>query len=294
MTTLEIHTSDLTGPCLRRVELRLNGKASASTESAKFFGLLWGEVAAACHDNSDFTDPFVIALLPKARDRVIAKAKEENSPVSPVVTRDMTDTLAEIGALVRVYRERCVPMIGKFLGCELPIRATFDVDGEPVEFASHLDLLFRDKDGRLVVWDWKAGKDAPSFYELSRNMQFGMYGLACRYGSVMLGDEWIEFEEWPSLYWVHVQNLYPFGRATTTKEWDGTAWTERKYTKGESRPIDKIVIPSGVYPEGESEIMRRFAEHVRMRRSGIMPAIPGEHCMFCDSVRWCENLGGQS
>lgn len=291
---MEVHTSDLTKPCPRQVALRLEGKAIGSTQSAKAWGLLWHEAVTTCHMVGKFTPAAASSIVPDAWDRVAKKAAAENSPLSDTVKRDLTTIMAEVAALIPVYGERCVPLIGKVIGCELPIRATIDVDGEPVDFASHIDLLCRDKDGGLVVWDWKGGKDAPSHYELSRNMQFGTYGLACRYGSVMVDGEWVEFSEWPSLYWVQVRNLKPFGRATVLSEWD-TEKMERvdvSYEKGQHRPIGKIVIPSGVYPEGEAEILRRFEEHVRMRRSGLMPAIPGEHCQFCDSRKWCNGLGG--
>jgi len=292
---MEVHTSDLTKPCLRAVDLRLNGKAIGCTQSAKAWGLLWHEAATACHLDGQFAGPCLGSVVSSAWHRVSERAKEENSPLSDAVTRDIPTIMAEVAAFLPVYGERCVPLIGKAIGCELPIRATFEVDGEDVDFASHLDLLCRDRDGGLMLWDWKGGKDAPSFYELSRNMQFGMYGLALRHGSVMIDGEWVEFREWPSMYWIQVRNLKPFGRASTVKEWDEDAndWAEVKYEKGQHRPMNKIVIPSGVYPEGEGEILRRFAEHVRLRRAGIMPAIPGEHCQFCDSRRWCETLGGQ-
>lgn len=291
---MEVHTSDLTKPCLRAVDLRLNGKAVGSTQSAKAWGLLWHEAATCCHLLSEFSGARVGTTVSESWNQVAKRAEAENSPLSETVTRDITTIMAEVASLLPIYGERVAPLIGKFIGCELPIRATIDVDDEPVDFASHLDLLCRDKDGGLMVMDWKGGKDAPSFYELSRNMQFGMYAFACRYGAVQVDGEWVEFGEWPSLYWVQVRNLKPFGRASTAKEWDEEAneWVERKYEKGESRPLNKIVIPSGVYPEGEAEILRRFTEHVRLRRAGIMPAIPGEHCQFCDSRRWCDGLGG--
>lgn len=291
---MEVHTSDLTKPCLRAVSLRLNGKAIGSTQSAKAWGLLWHEAATACHRLNNFAGTKVGDVVSTSWQAVADKAKDENSPLSDAVNRDIPTIMAEVAALLPVYGERCVPLIGKFIGCEVPIRATLDVDGEDVEFASHLDLLCRDKDGGLMVWDWKGGKDSPSFYELSRNMQFGMYGWALRYGSVLIDGEWVEFREWPSLYWVQVRNLKPFGRATVLSVWDETKGerVDVSYEKGQHRPLNKIVIPSGVYPEGEGEILRRFAEHVRLRRAGIMPAIPGEHCQFCDSKRWCDGLGG--
>jgi hypothetical protein len=146
-----------------------------------------------------------------------------------------------------------------------------------------------------MVVDWKTGEDCPAFYELSRNMQFGMYAYAVKHGAVLVDGEWLEFGEWPSLTWCHIRNLKGFGRATTVKEYDPATGetTETPYAKGQQRPIEKIMVPSGVYPEGEGEILRRFTEHVRLRRMGIMPATPGEHCRFCDSVRFCDDLGGK-
>lgn len=292
--TLEVHTSDLTKPCPRAVELRLNGKAVGTTQSAKAWGLLWHEAATGCHLAGRFDAAYADSIVPQAWASVLGKAKVENSPPSDAVKRDATTIQAEVASLLPMYGDRCASMVRKLIGCELPVRMTIAVDGKDVEFASHIDLLFRDDDGRLVVWDWKGGKDAPSFHELSRNMQFGMYGLTLRYGSVLMDGEWVEFGEWPSLAWVQVRNLKPFGRATTLTEFDGekNEWVDVEYAKGQYRPIHKIVIPSGVYPEGEPEIRRRFAEHVRMRRTGLMPAIPGEHCQFCDSRRWCDGLGG--
>ncbi len=291
---MEVHTSDLTKPCLRQVDLRLRGKAIGSTQSAKAWGLLWHEAVQTCHADKRFDSPHAMAIVAPAWERVQAKCKEENSPLSPTVTRDLTTMCAEVASLLPVYGERVVPLLGKVIGCELPIRATIEVDGEDVDFASHLDLLCRTPSGLMVV-DWKTGEDCPAFYELSRNMQFGMYAYAVKHGAVLVDGEWLEFGEWPSLTWCHIRNLKGFGRATTVKEYDPATGetTETPYAKGQQRPIEKIMVPSGVYPEGEGEILRRFTEHVRLRRMGIMPATPGEHCRFCDSVRFCDDLGGK-
>lgn len=293
--TLEVHTSDLTSPCLRRVDLRLRGKAIGITESAKAGGLLWHEAVQQCHADNRFDAPHAAAIVSPAWARVQERCKAENQPLSPAVTRDLTTLCAEVAQLLPVYGERVASTLGKVIGCELPIRCTIDVDGEPVEFASHIDLLCRFPSGSLGIVDWKYGKEAPTFWELSRNMQFGMYGYAARHGAIMVDGEWVEFGEWPSLYWCQIRNLRGFGRATTVKEYNSeqAAWEEVPYAKGQQRPIEKIMIPSGVYPEGEAEILRRFAEHVRLRRMGIMPAIPGEHCQFCDSVKFCGRLGGE-
>lgn len=285
MTITEIHTSDLTRPCMRSVQLRHEGKIDAETTGAMFDGLVFGEACAMAHaaglaDDIDHWGIVSIAWQ-KCHDRCLA----EKQPVSRAVGENAEQTVKDIAALVAEYADRFREHFArwKVIGTEVPIRAAFDVDGEPVDFASHLDLMFRDHTGVLNVWDWKLAyeKDAsPEF--LARQMQLPLYAVGVEVGEVLIGGEWIAMEERPTVAWIDGASLRTYKRKTTMG--DGTVMG-----LGDRRPLSRIV--REVVVRNPTAVLAEFAVRVRMQRAGLWPTNPDPvGCRICASRRWCPSF----
>ncbi len=278
---LELHTSDLTASCLRAVQLRHEGKVIGSSPSAMFRGNLIGELFRLCHER-DFAEATIFQAANEAKNNCIARARDEHQPITAAVSDAIVPLVAEAAELAKWYGERVVPTLGRVLGCELPIRWTMDVDGVPVDFASHLDLLHRLPSGILGVGDWKAREESPTLAYLDRNMQLALYFLMVKHGEILLDGEWVAFDEWPLVSWIHANNLAPYKRSG-----DG-------YKKGEHRPLERIVMGCGFEPAKESAIAEELALRVRMWRAGFFPTNPDPvGCFICPSRTHCTHFGGE-
>lgn len=279
----EFHTTDLTEPCLKSVQLRHEGKRIARMTSALYRGCLWHEAARMLHER-DAWENDLFSLVLQSNDLVMARSKEEDRPISEACERNRHETMAEVGKLLARYTMLFSGIFrrAKLIGCELPVRLTMDVDGEPAEFATHADLLFRGHDGALCLWDWKTGEDSPTWEYLTRNLQFGMMHMGVAHGEVCVGDDhWVRFNEAPMMKWVHVNYLAPYGRTTTVGD--------VTFKKGDARPIESVLRDIPVNDEGV--IVDEFSTRVRMARAGHFPMIPSETgCHLCESNQFCPNF----
>jgi hypothetical protein len=295
----ELHSGDFTESCLRRVRLRHEGKVMGETTTALYRGSVFHEAVRILHVGRKWDRQSIGIAVTKAAAQVEAEAKANRKPLSPAVEEKKFTTQTEVEKLVQRYAGLLAPVVeaGSLIGCEMPIRLTLDVDGEPQEFASHLDLLYRqtaDEDKPLCLWDFKTGEDAPTRAFLSRNLQLGFYYLALRYGSVLVDGEWLEFDEWPSVWWIHANNLAPYKRAGKYTDLDGS---EVEYKAGDMRPLQTVLHPCGFSPDKEEAIRAALVERVRMMRAGFWPASPDPvGCHICPSNRHCESFceGGEA
>jgi len=295
----EIHTSDLTSPCMRAVLHRLLGESLNVVPSAMARGLIAGATLEICHDNC-LTEPDLVveackdALL-NVRDSLSSEGRQFSDSVEANLEQIVLDVISMAGHYVERFGGRLVCCAK--LGTEVPIRMTVEhpMFDEPVEFASHLDAIFRDTEGvfgmgkdRLIVWDWKWRKDAPTGSYLHRNMQLGMYALACLKGAICRNvqmDIWEMPCELPAVAWVHLPHLFPYKRKTVTKSGDGE---ETVFVKGDSRPEDRIL--QWVYHSHESldTITDDFAQRVHMMQMGMFPkTVSVQGCQTCPSEQWC-------
>ena len=287
-TILEIHTSDLSAECLRSVELRWEGKVDGEMPGAMVRGSLWHYAAEDWHallGSNGVPEPKV--CVANAIQKLHDEAAKSNRPMTAAALRNLEETKAEVIELLGHYSRRFIDIFDneatKVIGCEVPIRYEFEVDGEPVMFASHLDLLFRNEAG-IHCWDWKTGEDSPTYDYLNRNMQLAMYALALRHGEVLVGGWWTRMEQWPSLSWCHVNNLAPYRRAVTLG--DGT-----KFAKGDLRPLQSVLMPADIREEAEPAIRRELQMRVRMIRAGFFPTNPTEKgCFVCPSKAHCQEF----
>lgn len=289
-TLAEFHTSDLAEPCQRKVLLTHQGRAVGSMPSALYRGNLLHHALRTCHSRGEWTPEAIGGSVVDAAAAVALEATRENRPITPAVVASYSDHWAEAERIVRAYGQRVAPLFPKVIATEAPIRLTLDVDGEPAEFASHIDLLSRDDKGRLCIPDFKSQADAPTRAYLNRNLQFGLYWLACKYGSIQL-DEWSGWQtldEWPRMAWVHLNHLLPYGRKTTVNDYETGESTT--YEKGQARPLDKVVLWADYVPDCEDVVRARLADFVRMRRHGLYPMSPDPlGCHLCECRDVCDS-----
>lgn len=287
LVVLETHSSDLTASCLRARLLAHEGKRDATVGTALYRGQLWHAARRAVIERKTTSNPFHTALvLSVARDEV---RKEAGDSLTDAKGLDEAD--AEVEKWLAEYIDRVVPTLGKIIGQEVPLRFTLDVDGEPQEFATHIDLAFTDATGRLHLHDDKTGEDAPTRAYLERNYQFGMMAYGVRHGLVETDIGWVALGQWPTISWVHVRHLKTYSRKTSVTNYETGEVDE--FGKGDRRPLDKIVIPVTYTDADERHIVDALSERVRMMRAGFWPANPSEvGCHLCESRRWCQRMGG--
>lgn len=283
----EIHTSDLTARCLKSVELRHNRKIIAEATGALYKGLLFGECCRMIHERASWEIPSIPGIMLESAKAVAKQLSEERRPLSDAVNKSLSIIQTEVLRFVEQYagRQRDHFKNTRLIGCELPIRVTIDVDGEEQEFASHLDLAYR-MGNVLYVRDWKLREDAPTTAYLGRNLQMALYWFAVKHGQVMVGDEWVAFDEYPIIEWFDAQRLGVYKRATTIVDED--TGEEIKVPAGTARPIEKIVRTVVYQPEQEAAFLNEIATRVRMFRAGMYPTNPDPiGCHLCESNRWC-------
>lgn len=281
MAMRDIHTSDLTASCLKAVELRIAGKIRGEGTSAIYRGLLFHEVLQICHVAKDFSFQGINKAVMAAPVIVQKKLESENRRMTAAAEASVVAVKAEVAKLVGHYGERLFPLVrdGKLIGCELPVRCAV----EGFLFASHIDLLWRDAKGVLHIWDWKSGEDAPTFAYLNRNLQLGMYSLATHRGEICVSGEWIAFDCFPRVSWVHLNNLAPYSRKTKGKDDSGA---EVEFAAGEHRPLSRILFTPDL--SNHAAVEAAFLVRAQMMEAGLFPATPDPvGCHICESQEWC-------
>lgn len=292
VSVAELHTSDFTAACAKRAELRLRGQVYAETQTATATGQLFHELVSAWWDawGGATSDSNIEAFDVCAR-----RARVEGQRFSEAVMKNRADIEATAAKWMALYEARftelrdCVEVVG----VELPVRYTLDVDGTPQEFASHLDLLYRDGN-RLVIRDWKTGEDAPHFAYLRRNLQLGLYWLAVAEGEVCIDaglDQWVNFGEWPSIEWLHVRSLEPYKKACPGIN---DAGEPVNFAKGDLRPTRQVVRKVEYVPAQADTFKEELRTRVRMVRTGVWPMNPDPvGCGLCQSKAFCPAWGVQ-
>lgn len=288
--TGEVHTSELTCACPRQAFLRLHGRGHGLCEGALFKGLLFGEVLERWHAGVPI-DRGVLEGVTAVFDKLKAEGR---TPSAPVVDNQGTHA-NEIQKAAEHYAERFGDYFAKceIIGTEVPCRLTLDVDWEPVNFASHIDLIFKGPDPRtskgefLHVIDWKFRKDSPSPFYLARNLQLGLYALCVDRGELLVDGEWVTFGAWPRSWWLDGASCKPYARKTIARDDDGE---QREFKKGDARPQRSVLIEAPITKP--DAVIDALSERVRMMRDGHWPAIPSpDGCRFCDVAHACPSFG---
>jgi hypothetical protein len=326
------HTTDLQAECHHSVLLRRMGKIKGEYTTALYRGQLAGQVLERLHEHvhpNAWTDVGVIdEHLGIGQANVEEMAKKEKRPVSDGCRNQIPTILKDVRARVQHYADRMQDYFSRceLIGCELPVYLEFDMElgGEGDEkfiVSSHLDLLFRDPQGQLRLWDFKyknqdelfiiitdpeTGKeqkytfmskeeDSPKMDYLGRNIQFGAYWLACVAGLVQLPEgsfsaptrdsqSWHHFNEPPILGWVDLANFKPYARRATVAV-DGVPTI---FNKNDERPQCVLIKQWTESPDKEETIKEDIAATITLMRRGIFVKAPGpQRCGFCESREWC-------
>ncbi len=286
----EWHTSDLLSRCAKRVQLKHEGKALPEIGTAMLRGTLFHAIAEAWHRGEVFD-----------LNNVLEGIRDEGRELTPAAARDIHELVEEVSKLVDLYIARFGEYFKrcKVLGVEVPVRWSTKIQGQTVNFASHMDLVFRDPAGALCVWDWKTGDTDWGDDYAARSMQVGMYFIGVQYGAVELvtgqyedGEdlrEWVELQEPPHVSIINVENLKPYAKKTTARDDNGE---EREFVKGDERPMRAIAFE--VMVNNEQEVIDQFSTRVLMDRAGLWPMTPTDKgCRVCECRKSCPTWSAQ-
>ena len=295
MRIAEVHSTDLTEPCMRKTYHRHRGEVTGEATTALYRGLVAGKALELLH--GDWDEPTPELTIAAASD-VAKSLVDEGRIISDSVENNRQDILAEVSEVVDLYRDRFEPLFSKcqFIGAEVPVRLSLPFG----EFASHLDLLVRDTHnsfgwgkGRLVCFDWKWRADTATYPYLARNLQFALYYLMILKGKTKAFEgkgefDWISFEEEATVAWLDLTALKPYRRKTTTINEVGEL-VERK--KGDLRPMKSILkgvnYGNGAVHDVEEELKNR----IKLFDLGIYPLNPHPvACMVCEAEAFCSRF----
>lgn len=297
MRIAEIHSSELTASCMRKVYHRSVGEISGEATTALYRGLVAGRAMELLHLGGFDQDPSEVTIAAAADTQ--KQLNEENRALSDAVENNRADILAEVTVAVVLYCDRFSAKFEQcdLIGAELPARYSLDFGGVKKEFASHFDLMVRDRNnvfgygaGRLIVFDWKWREASPSHQYLARNMQFALYYLMVAEGSVGVNVEageigWVDFTEPPVLIWFHLPALKPYSRRTISKNDLGE---EQEFVKGDLKPTRSILHPVLYEPSQVPRIKQELAMRVNMIENDIFPLNPDPvSCRICDAEAFC-------
>lgn len=297
MRIAEIHSSELTASCMRKIYHRSMGEISGEATTALYRGLVAGRAMELLHQDGFDQDPSHVTIAAAADTQKQLAA--ENRILSDAVENNQQDVLAQVTEAVVLYQDRFGGKFEKceFIGAEVPARYTLDYGGVKKEFASHFDLMVRDTEnvfghgsGRLIVFDWKWREATPSHQYLARNMQFALYYLMVLEGSVGVNLDagelgWIDFDEPPVLIWFHLPALMPYKRKTRSKNDLGE---EQEFVKGDLKPTRSILHPVLYEPTQVSQIKEELAMRVKMIENDFFPLNPDPvSCRICDAEAFC-------
>ncbi len=291
MRLAEIHSSELTASCLRKVRHRLNGEVEAVATTALYRGLVAGRCCELFHEMGFDQDPSSVTVAAAAD--IQKQLAHENRMLSESVENNRQDILAEVTMVADLYRERFGPLFERctFIGAEVPARLSFD----GLDFASHLDLVVRDAENvfgygrnRIIVFDWKWRMEQPSHQYLARNMQFALYYLMVKDGKLKCGPEgfdWVDFGEPPVLVWFHLPSLKPYSRRTTAYNDQGE---EQEFVKGDYRPRRSILYRVE-YDENQDQAIRdELVSRAAMIENNVFPLNPDPvSCRICEAEAFC-------
>lgn len=293
MKIKEIHSSELTASCMRYVQLRLEGKTRPAATGALFRGLVVGEAMRILHEQYLHGKQQILLYAPvvvEAAGIVRKTLESEGRMLTPAVEQSMHDIIDDIVSICTEYVERLGPRFEKWtlLGCEVPVRWKYAP--RMPEFASHVDAMFRDEHGNMVIIDWKLRETAPTYAYLARNMQLACYYACALEGKFLLSDglstEWKGFGEEARCVWVHLNHLQKFGRKTKCEDDRGM---EVEFNKGDSRPI-RMTWREIEYANTSAveDIRAELMTKARMIKKDIFPTNPDPvGCSLCEAESFC-------
>jgi hypothetical protein len=289
-TTTETHASELNATCALAVALKRQGKYDPDVPTAMLRGLVAGEVLRRLHE-SDFKVEIATAVN-TALLTVTAELQQQGRRVTDGAENSIAEMVREIGKMATHYLRRFKDYFARcrLIGCELPMRVRI---GDH-DFATHLDLLYRNPSDDLCLVDWKYHKTCPSFHYLARWPQGILMCLACAEGVVGLNqtentrdDNWLymPLDEWPRLAWCHLPNLKPYARKTTRKDDNGQEVT---FNPGDDRPDSAVMRWIDYQPGRRDEMAAWIVRCAEVYADEFPPASPSpDGCDYCECRRFC-------
>jgi len=294
MRIAEIHSSELTSDCLRKVYHRLRGETSGEATTALYRGLVAGRACELMH-NMGF-DEDISNLTVMAASDTQKQLASENRILTESVEHNLQDILAEVTLVIGLYRDRFRHLFEQceLMGTEIPAR--YNMLG--TEFASHLDLAVRDTKGvfgfgvnRILVFDWKWRQEMPSHQYLARYMQFALYYLMVKEGSLMCGPkgfEWMDYKESPILVWLHLPALKPYTRKTVSRDDKGE---QKEFVKGDFKPMRAVLRRVEYDKNRDDSIKQELALRANMIEKDVFPLNPSPvSCRICDAEAFCSRF----
>lgn len=289
---MDVHTSDLTAACMKSVQLRHEGKILGQYTTALYRGQLAGMVCSYIHDHDAWSEDGLEAAITWGLTEVERTATDENRPVSDSVRKNLDTITGDVRKVCGHYIERLAGYFAKckLIGTEVPVRMEMEIPGQaPMQFASHVDLMFRDAHNQLCIWDFKHQQESPTMAYLGRNLQFVCYYLSAAYGHFQIDSEldlWHAYGEFPDMAWVDLANFKPYSRKTEAK--DPETGELRTFVKGEARPLQNILRRWTFSPDRENDMRKELALRVTMLRHGLFPTNPDKlGCHLCESNEHC-------
>ena len=283
MGEVTIHTSDMTAQCFRSIQLRRAGKIQGEYTTALVRGSIADGALGYIHERDKWSNNAVEDALQDAAADLLQESKTSYRPLSESVKDNWEKILAEVFKTLERYCDRQADYFQDctLIGTQVPVRFTLDEGtDEPIHFASHLDLLYRDPEGQLIIRDWKYQDAQPDMAYLGRNGQMACYHLAIRSGWVCVApdlDHWVQFDEHPLMEWADLMRFKPYGRA------------QGDFVKGDERPLKNIVRAFYIDDQAEKNICKEIRLRHLMIKHDIMPMNPDKvRCFSCDSRNWCQ------
>lgn len=230
--------------CPQRWAFEHEVRAGAASANAAMFG---GVVHALVEElaNDELQPEDIEARLDSVWSAMTYTAKWESD-----VEREAA--LAAIHRFQEWQRSRTETTLA---GSELTFDITVETIHGPVRLTGAMDRVERDEDGRLIVFDFKTTRQAPTKDEAELHPQMGLYQLAIRDGGLdRFGD------------------VAPGGAGLVHLRLP-------KGTKEEDRGQPKVLMQSPLGEEGP--IDEQLAKAAGIVRSERFEAIVGDACTFC-------------
>ena len=300
---IEVHSSDLSARCPASAGYRRAGLINVAVPKAMFRGLAAGRAIEIMLEEGTAVDG-----VPDACTRAVRESDVKVQEEGRFHNLDLKKVCSELIETLAFFPERAETAYKDYdlIGQEIPIRwivGFLEREGEKhtVEFASHLDALYRHKEtGQLKIVDWKWTKDSPNWHYSQMNLQMRSYMAAMQRGEFMMNGFYVDMADYfgerlsveAELFWI--PGLMPYKRRTTVT----VEGVEQVFHKGDHRPITKILhyAQNSRVDQIEKQIMLR-AEWIR---TGYYPEMPTpDGCMACPAqqdVGYCtvaQDLGGE-
>lgn len=323
---MEIHSGDLTRPCPRNIQLRMEGKFNPEMQTAMYRGSFASYLMEHLHRGGEWDEAAVCAAGILAIGQIGDDIKKEQRELSETVENNRGKIHEEVLWCVQEYARRLGPMFAKckFIGCETPCRVTIEayapphdtplrrvdlIHGRfphPIEFASHTDLLFRAP--KMVLRE---------FFPHLGTSDHAMNGNGTRlclwdFKFTEKSPTWDYLMRQPQLllyvvccndgafllddFWVEFN------------EWPAIAWChlpylkpfkrktvceddegmQTEYVKGDVRPLKNVVRWCNYRFDRIDEIRQELCQRPLMYEQGLFPMIPDPiGCHLCESRAWC-------